>query len=171
MRIGNIAIATLLCSAVTQLTGCLGYRVGGQLPPGIRSIFVPTIENHSDQPLLETVTTSAIIENIQSDGRLDITERESADAILEVRITSSESAPVRYDRQATVTATEYRLTLMAEVTLTRRADRQALMDRRQVSGWVDFTTTGDLPAARRAASFEAAQELGRQIVRTVVEYW
>lgn len=162
---------TILTVALWITGGCLGYRVGGHLPPGIQSIFVPTVENVSDQPNLETPTTAAIIEGFQSDGRLHILDAGSADAILEVRITRAESTPLRYDRQATLTATEYRLTLTAEATLTRRTDQSVVLDRRQVNGWVDFSTTGDLPSDRQQAASQAARELGRQIVRAVVEYW
>lgn len=149
----------------------MGYRVGGQLPPGIRSVFVPTVENQSDQPHLESETTAAIIEQFQADGRIRILDARTADAILEVRIIRSESTPLRYDRQAVVTATDYRLTLTAETTLTRRADHAVVIDRREVTGWVDFVTSGDLPTARQAAASDAARELGRQVVRAVVEYW
>ncbi len=166
------AAAVLIYGAIMLLCGgCLGYRLGGQLPPGINSVFVPTVENDTDQPQLEAETTAAIIERFQSDGRLSIRDATSADATLQVRIVNSELTPVRYDRQASVTATEYRLTLSAEVTLIRHADHENLLYKRVVQGWEEFATDGDLPAARRDAVPEAARELGRQVVRTVVEYW
>ncbi len=164
--IGSILILTAMLGS-----GCMGYRVGGHLPPGVASIFVPTVINDSGEPQLEAEVTTAIIERIQSDGRLEILAAESADAHLQVRITGSAIAPLRYDRDDTVTATEYRLTLIAETTLIRIRDEKRLLDRHIVEGWTDFRTTGDLPASRREAIPEASLELGRQVVRTIVEYW
>ncbi len=167
----NVGLVAFFCLPWLLLSGCMGYRVGGHLPPGIASVFVPTVENDSGEPQLEASTTAAIIERFQSDGRLAIRDAETADAWVEVRITDSEIIPLRYDRDTAVTATEYRLTLFAETTLIRRDDETRILDRYPVEGWVEFRTDGDLSSARRAALPEASRELGRQVVRAIVEYW
>lgn len=167
----SLAAGSLLWLSWLMAGGCLGYRVGGHLPPGIASVYVIPVENESGEPQLEAATRNAIIERFQSDGRLIIADAETADAHVEVRITGSDTQPLRYDREAAVTATEYRLTLFAETTLVRRDDGTLVLDRHPVEGWVEFRGEGNFPDERRAALPEAARELGRQVVRAIVEYW
>ncbi len=166
-----LGFAAFFCLSGLLLSGCLGYRVGGHLPPGIASVFVASVENDSGEPQLEATTRSAIIERFQSDGRLVIRDADTADARVEVRISSSDTTPLRYDRDAAVTATEHRLTLFAEITLVRNHDETAILDQHPVEGWVEFRSDGNFPASRRAALPEASRELGRQVVRAIVEYW
>ena len=52
----------LLIALVPLLGGCLGYRLGTTLPPGIRSLHVPTFVNLTGEPGLEseTATTASV---------------------------------------------------------------------------------------------------------------
>jgi len=80
--------------------GC-GYGVGGRasrLPPGLRVIAVPALENNTRRYRVEQRFTQAIIREFlaRSSYRIVSTE-ESADAVLRGRITNLESIPVVFD--------------------------------------------------------------------------
>jgi outer membrane lipopolysaccharide assembly protein LptE/RlpB len=156
---------------LSLLSGCMGYTLGNTLPPNIRSVAVPVVQNEANEPGLEPVITSAIIAEFQRDGSLKVRPRDQANSVIEVKLTRYDLAPLRYRRDQNTTANEYRLTLRADVTLRRLPGREILADPKDVEGFVDFTSMTDLPSSRREALPKAAADLARRVVKTVVEYW
>ena len=91
---------------VCGLSLCLGsagccYGVGGRatrLPPGLRVIAVPALENNTRRYRVEQRFTQAIIREFLARGSYRIVStEESADAVLRGRITNLESIPVVFD--------------------------------------------------------------------------
>jgi len=166
---------SLLCLSLVPLlavaTGCAGYRLGSTLPPGVVSVFVPVVVNDTGEPGLETAATSAMIEEIQLDGSLKIAAKDKADSILEIRLRRYTLAPLRYRKDQTTTALEYRLTLIATVVLRRTSDNQVIYTSDTVSGFTTFDALTDLPSARRNALPDAAKDLAHRVVRSVTEFW
>lgn len=151
--------------------GCIGYSLGSNLPPGIRSMAIPVFINKTGQPALETLTTGAAIQEFQKDGALKIAPLEQADSVLEVTLTSYDLAPLRYRENRTTTAQEYRLTIRADVVLRKTATKEVLTQTRDLEGYADFQSLTDLPSAQRDALPKASQDLAHRIVKTVVEFW
>jgi hypothetical protein len=162
------AMAALAALAVAG--GCVGYKLGSTLPPGIESVYVPTFINETGEPFVETETTRAAIQEFQKDGTLRVRDRAVADAILNVTVVEFELEPLRYERDRNKTTDEYRLTLTADVSFARAKDGEVLITRR-VKGETDFLPGGDLGSAKRAALPQAARDLAHDIVESVVEYW
>lgn len=165
--------ATRAMAAVTvvlTLSGCVGYRLGSTLPPGIDSVYVPTFINETGEPMVEVEATRAAIQAFQKDGTLRVLDREMADAILNVTVVDYELKPLRYQRDKNKTTQEYRLTLTAEVSFERTEDGEVIISRR-VKGEADFEPGSDLSSAKRAALPQAARDLAHDIVECVVEYW
>lgn len=160
----------LIAALLATLPGCAGYRLGSNLPPGIRSIAVPVFVNGTQQPTLETVTTGATIQEFQKDGSLKVLPRDQADSILDVRLTRYTLTPLRYRRDQNTTAQEYRLTLAAEVTF-RQSTGDRVLSKTTVEGYTDFEALADLPSAQLAALPKAAEDLAHRIVKLVVECW
>ncbi|MFO7871680.1 MAG: LptE family protein [Kiritimatiellia bacterium] len=156
-------LAALLC-------GCAGYRLGSSLPPGIRSVYVPAFINESGEPLLETGTTAAVIEELHRDGTLEIKSSSEADAVLKVTLADYRLVPLRYEDERPKTAEEYRAVITARMNLKNRKTGRLLYDT-SVSGETTFTVSGDLRSAKRAALPGAAEDLARKIVDKTVEYW
>ena len=156
---------------LTALTGCIGYTLGNNLPPGIRSVFVPVFVNQANQPGLETLTTSATIAEFQTDGSLKVRPREQANSVLEVILTHYSLTPLRYNKNQITTAQEYRLTIRADVVLRKLPGNQIVSQTKNVEGFTDFVSLSDLPSSQRDALPKAAADLAHRIVKTVVEYW
>jgi hypothetical protein len=154
-----------------NVSGCIGYKLGSNLPPGIRSIAIPVFINRTGQPALETLTTGAAIAEFQKDGSLKVAPHEQADSILEVTLTHYALTPLRYRENRTTTAQEYRLTIRANVVLRRIATKEILSQTSDVEGYTDFESLTDLPSAQRNALPKASQDLAHRIVKTVVEFW
>ncbi len=166
-------IAFVRCVAVIGLfagPGCMGYRLGSSLPPGIDVVHVPVFTNETDEPALEVVTTQAAIAEFQRDGTLAIGDVDRADVILRVRLTGFSLDPVRYDRDAATTAEEYRMTIQADIQLIEIRTGDVLV-RSRVHGERDFVLAGDLSSAKRTHVPAAARDLAARIVRASIEFW
>jgi len=83
-RMGIIIAAGLAC--VVFAAGCVGYRLGTTLAPGIKTISVSTFVNQCGEPQIENDATSAAKKEFQKDGSLKLSSAEEADAILELRL-------------------------------------------------------------------------------------
>jgi hypothetical protein len=100
------------------LTAC-GYRVGGaasNLPPGIKVIAVPALENQTNRYRVEQIMTQSVVREFLARTKYRIVSTEdSADAVLHGQITSLESSPVVFDTSAqssTATTSTARATTM-----------------------------------------------------------
>lgn len=152
------------------LAGCLGYRVGTTLPPGVRSVHVPTFVNECGEPQVERETTRATVQAIQKDGTLRVVGPTESEAVLEGRITRYTLEPLRYDADQARMALEYRLRISAFVRLKRRGTEKPLVEE-WVSGETTFPASEDLTSARLSALPAAAADLAHQIVKAVTQFW
>ena len=166
-RLAPVAIALALLGA-----GCANYyRIGSSLPPDVTSVHVPTFVNRTGEPRLESATTRATIARFQSDGTLSIADRASADVVMEVVLTSLSMEPLRFDAESVKTATEYRMTVLADMKVIHRASGEVILQKNRVKGEADFIPTGDLFSAKRDNLPPLADDLSRRLVEGLVEFW
>lgn len=161
----------LLLAALALAPGCLGYRVGSSLPPGVRFVYVPVFLNEANYPDVETEATKATIQALQLDGTLKVKPKETADVILNATLTSYALTPITYNPNRPTAANEYRMTLKAKISLTRINNNKVVVAPTEVTGETTFILSGDMAAAQQTALPDAAKDLAKQIVDAVVEYW
>ncbi|MDF3129992.1 LptE family protein [Kiritimatiellaeota bacterium B1221] len=161
----------VLVSSLLLFSGCSGYKLGSQLPKDISSVYVPTVRNQTDEPLLENEATRAILEQIQSDGSLKIVSENEADAILYATLTTYEIEALSYDSDNRSTPSEYRLRLGARIEMVRTDNGQVLVRNSSLQGRDDFPLVGDLTSAKQNGLPGAAEDLARYIVAAVTEAW
>jgi hypothetical protein len=169
-RVNICASIIILVVASIMLPGCVGYRLGSSLPEGIEVVYIPTFINKTKEPLLEVVTSKAVISEIQRDGTLSIGNREKSDIILNVSVIDLKLKPLSYESDQTTTTSEYRMIITASLKLTNLSTGK-VMTRNVVTGETDFVPVGDLSSAKRDALPDAAEDLAHSIVENVVEYW
>jgi hypothetical protein len=94
-----------LCVSVAILLSACGYHVGGtasRLPPGLKVIAVPVLENRTSRYRVEQRMTEAVVHEFLARTKYRIVSSEgSADAVLHGEITSFEASPVVFDTTAT----------------------------------------------------------------------
>ena len=94
-------LALCLCVSVALFLPACGYHVGGmasRLPPGLKVISVPALENRTNRYRVEQLMTEAVIHEFLARTKYRIVSTEdSADAVLHGEITSLESIPVVFD--------------------------------------------------------------------------
>lgn len=153
------------------LNGCSSYQLGTMLPPHIQTVHMSTVVNATNEPLLENEVTSAILSEIQRDGSLTLAPEESADTLMQVRITGYQLDPISYSRSNRSLPNEYRLTLRAEVELIERETGKTLVRSNRITGDNEFPLSGDLTQAKRIGLSGAARDLARFVVAAVTEAW
>jgi hypothetical protein len=165
----SLLILTALAHAL--LPGCVGYRLGSMLPPEIKTVHVPTFVNQTTEPQLELDTTRFALQEFQKDGSLKLAPAETADAILQVRLTDYLLTPLQYDANRPTATFEYRITLYASIVMTRKRDGKVLAENPRCFGEGTFTVVGDLSSSKRIGLPKAAKDLAHDIVQKVTEVW
>ena len=155
-RVLLFALATLLT------TGGCGYhlaRRGNNLPPDIRRIAIPVLENRSMEPGLEANLTDALRRRFAEGGWVQIVDVDESDAVLTGQVTRFSSSPISFSEGEF--AVEYRAQLRVWL---------RLMDRQGVVLWEDrnlvkvreYRNSGDVFTAE-AAKLDAITWLVREI--------
>src|SRR5690606_30000926 len=115
----NTRTFALLLLSVLGLTGCAGYRLGGQKPAHlvrISKLAVPTFENLSLEPRLGPLPTNAVIKQLQLGGAYLIEAEGDAEAVLAGKITRVRRQPFRSDSDNGLRTSQLLLTRRTEYT-------------------------------------------------------
>lgn len=168
-----IIVMLSIAAVVGIAAGChsMGYSLGSTLPSDIKTIHVPTFVNKTGEPQIESTLTRATIQDFQREGNLRITDANSADLILKVKVIGYDAKPIRYDKDDPKQTNEYRLTIRAQIDVTRRKTGDLFLPPQVVSGYEVFAMVGDMSSSKLQALPEAADSLAKAIVERVVEYW
>lgn len=161
----------LLVVLLLAITGCAGYQLGSMLPPDIQTVFVPTFNNETDEPLLEVEATRRTITTIQRDGSLRIAPRADADSELVVTLTDFDMHALAFDRDRRAAAEEYRIYITAAIRLERIGTGEIIAEDARVRGETTFELFGDLTSAKLDAIPDASEDLAQQIISALVEAW
>ena len=165
------AALAALALALFAAAGCVEYRLGSMLPDDVRTVYMPTCVNATSEPLIEMDATRAILSQIQMDGSLRIASEDTADTILDVKLTNFDLDPVGYVAGDSSTVDQYRMRITASFVLRRQSDNTVVAESPSVTGWYDFDFTGDLTSSKAVALRPAAEDLGRRIVAAITQYW
>lgn len=152
-------------------SGCAGYRLGSQLPSDIQTVHVHIARNNTEEPLLETEVTNAVLRELQRDGSLRVTTQEAADSQMYLEVTEFRLEPLAFDAENRIRPDEYRLVLRANTTLVRGQDGPVLVRSGNVEGRATFILQGDMTASKRTALPAASDDLARHLVAAVTEAW
>jgi len=158
--------------AVLVFPGCGTYQLGSMLPSDIKTIYIPTFVNKTEEPMIETEITRSVMQEFQKDGSLKLASTpESADVILNASIVKYTLVPVAYDSQKTTTAQNYRLYLTCSIVVTRRTNGKVVVENPSVQGDALIPVIGDFTSSKRIGLTPAAQDLAQHLVNTVTEAW
>lgn len=135
-KLGVVVLAGFLCGAL----GC-GYSMRSSLDPKYRSIYVAAFENQSREYDLQAPLTNAVRRKFLTDGRLRLTDRSSADLVLEGSIHDCRLKGLTYDANDEVV--QFLCVVIAGVRCRDAASGAVL--------WEDRTMTGETSFYTRAA--------------------
>jgi outer membrane lipopolysaccharide assembly protein LptE/RlpB len=115
----NPRVLFLLISAL-WMSAC-GYQLAGKethRPPGVTSVAIPTLVNHTLEPGLEIPFTQAFLKEFVRDKRVRVVDRAEADSIFEGHIKSFSLFSVSYDKSGY--ALEYQTIVTMDILLKKR---------------------------------------------------
>lgn len=152
-----IAVAALML-----LAGC-GYRFSGtgELPEGVTSIGVRTLQNRTAEIGLENVLTNDLSLEMTRSGRVTVTRPEEASAVITGTITSLREGNI--SRTGISTSRQRRVTLSVEFVMSDREGE--VLWRRVLSDSEEFLVAGDsfsTNANRRIALDEISRRLAEK---------
>lgn len=163
-------IAPLFLMLVTLFAaGCTPIVRVRTLPSSIRSVHVPMVVNRSAEPGLEERLTVALQEELLADGRLNVVQRNRADAIIEVTIRDFSRLSAGFDNDDF--ATDRTFAVDSELSIIENVPGQPLIGEKRrlitrVGYGADPRRTQYEPEDERKVNLY--RELARQIVMEVL---
>ena len=162
---------TLLCYlASLVLVSCAGYQLGGSKPPSlaaVKSVSVPMFANGTLFPRAEALATSAVAAAFVADGTYRIADSDSADAVLEGKISEIDYATLRSSRIDSSLPEELTNTVLIEWVLFDARDRTKVLASGVSEGHSSFYVSSNLQTARQNALPDAFERAGQRLVATL----
>ena len=165
------SLASTLAAALLFAAGCSSYRFSSSVPEELRTISVPVFENDSGLPEIDAVVTQYVLREFQREGTFKIKDVKDSSFKLLGKLVKSETDPLSYDRNYGSRASEYRYSLVAEITLVERATGKLLIDGLPIKANTTFLTQGDMLTGLQDAYPRIAKDLSRSIVDAVLAQW
>ncbi len=159
-----------VCAAALLLAGCAGYQLGpvnGETA-GEKSVQVLPFNNQTLQPRLGDAVTQALREKLQADGTYHLAD-DAGDVVVSGVITGYSRQGLSFSSSDVLTASDYRVQVVAVVTARDRATGKLLMDKKKVTGYTLVHVGTDLVSAERQAMPLLAQNLAQQVTQQLTE--
>ena len=151
------------------LCGC-GYTTkANNLPAHIKSVYIETWKNETDQPNLENELRTALIAAVQEGGELLIASADDADAVLKGRITGYSRQALRYQNDEAVQ--EYRLSILASFEFIDRRTEKIIVKADNFSGDTTFYLSGSSAKTETSARADALTDISRRILNKIMTLW
>jgi hypothetical protein len=168
LRVAGQGALALGCALA--LAGCGGYRLGPtnpELTQG-KTIQVQFFENRTIEPRLPEALSQALRKQLQQDGSYRLGTQNDADVIVRGVIVDYERRPLSYQPTDVVTAKDYEIRLICQMTAVERSSGRVLIDRR-VRGRTSLRAGTDLVSAERQALPLLAEDWARNATVLLTE--
>jgi len=151
------------------LHGCTYSFKGGSVPPHLKTIAIPVVEDVSPfgDPALRTSFTKQLVDLFTNDNTLKLTDRNTADSMLEGVITDVKDEPSVV--QGGEQVTQRRITVSVRMTFQDLKLRKKVWEK-SFSSWGDYSSGGGL-TKRNDGVTEAVRKLTEDILNDTVAGW
>lgn len=165
----NLLPIRILQFAFVILMGCVYSFKGGSVPPHLKTIAIPIVEDQSGygDPALRDQFSAQLVQRFLNDNTLEMADRGSADSILEGVITDVKDAPSVV--QAGEQVATRRITVTVHMTFQDLKLRKKVWER-DFSSWGDYPSGGGL-TQRNEGIQEAVRKLTEDILNETVAGW
>ena len=159
-----------------NFSGCFYSFTGASVPSHMQTVAIPVVEDRSGtaEAGLSESFTSTLIQKFVDDNTLQISERVSADALVEKTIISLDDAPsvISSGSQGTVgeQISTKRITITVRTVFRDLVQKKIIFDRR-FSNFSDYSTEGDVFNNRREAIQKAVELVTDDILIGTVSNW
>ena len=126
---------------LTLLVNCGFYSMAGSIPPHIRSISIPLLDNETAEFGISEEITDNLLEKFTDENILRVVDEENSDSILRGSIVQAEDIPYTYSKEEVVG--EYRFTISIDVEWVDVANDKILLQK-IFKGWGAYGIGGDI---------------------------
>lgn len=149
--------------------GCTYSFKGGSVPPHLKTVAIPIVEDQSGygDPTLRDLFTKQLVEIFTNDNTLQLTDRNSADSMLEGVVTDVKDAPAVI--QGGEQVAQRRITVTVRMTFQDLKLRKKMWEK-SFSNWGDYPSGGGL-TQRSEGITEAVRKLTEDILNDTVAGW
>jgi hypothetical protein len=163
------AVRVLVASlALAIVSGGCGYSLRTSLPPGIKVVHVPVLENKTAEPGIEDFITQALTQAVVQSARVRIARNaQEADATLSGSIVEYRLAALSFDRSANVTS--YRLVIGLALTFKDLKQDKILWKQDRIEERADFLVEGQVTQTL-ARETQAVQRAAVDVARAIVSF-
>ncbi len=170
MRIRH-TVSLTFAAVLLFAAGCASYKFGSAVPEELRTIAVPVFENASGYPEIDAVVTQYVLREFQREGTFKVSTLDNASLKLLGKLVKTDLQSLNYDRNFGSRTSEYRYSLVAEITLVERGSGKLLIDAMPIKANTTFLTHGDMLTGMQDAYPRIAKELARAITDAVLAHW
>ena len=159
----GVLVASLLAA------GCSYSFKGGTVPPHLKSVAIPVVEDVSGygDPSLRDQFTRELTQRFISDATLELADRNTADAVLEGTIIDVRDAPNVL--QGGENVAQRRITVRVKMAFNDLKLRKTVWDK-EFSNWGDYPSGGGLTERQKGIG-EAVRKLTEDILTDTVAGW
>ena len=133
----------LMASSFFLLSGCMFYSMAGSIPPHIKSIAIPLVENQTAEFAMAETVTDNLVSKFTEENILRVTNEKGADSIMKGVILKVDDGPYTFSKEEAVT--EYRFTVSIKMEWLDAVNDKVLLTK-QYSGWGAYGLSGDISA-------------------------
>lgn len=155
-----------LALVVAGLAGACTYSFKGTLPPHLRTVDIPPIENRTAEFGVAEELTDLVLARFLRDGLLKVTDEASADSRLELAFVQLSEAPFAYSQDEQTSLVK--LTIRVQAEFWDRVEDRSLW-RKDFSEWGTYDPNGT--PSRADAIAEAAGRLVESINQQMAADW
>jgi len=153
------------------LGSCANYQMGStpkkQELKDVRVIYVPTVQNETDETDLPGIMTNAILQELDRDGTYRHARKDESEAILEVTIKKVERSAIRQSTEQFLTTLQFQLLVTVQYRLYNMKEKKDAIPNSIVIGTTTFFVQGDQTESQRQAYPLAAVSAAQAMVSSM----
>lgn len=139
MSLKNVKIL-IVCNMIPLVSSCAFYSMSGSLPPHIKTISIPLLENETAEFGIAENITDGIQKKFNDEGILEIINLNS-DSVLRGAIKKITDGPYTFNKEESVSEYRYKIDVYFEWYDNR--DKKTLF-KGNFSGWGAYGLSGDI---------------------------
>ncbi|MDL1964265.1 MAG: LPS assembly lipoprotein LptE [Deltaproteobacteria bacterium] len=169
MRNNKIYVGIVCCLLIVLSSCGYSFRGGGNLPEGIKSLFIKILKNRTSETGAENIFTNDLIYEVTSHGNVVLTDEGNADAILSGVIKSMRIDAISH--RDTYSSLERRVIISIDLKLTDQTGR-VIWSAKDISANKDYIVSSDKQTTeryRREAIITLSKRLAEKVYNRLTD--
>jgi len=130
----------IVSGVILTFSGCTFYSLAGSIPPHIKSISIPLVENNTAEYYIAETITDELLSIFTEENILRVENGSDVDSYLYGTITKLDDSPYTFSKSEAVS--EYRLTIVMDIEWFDREENKSLI-KKKYTGWGAYGLSGD----------------------------